>query len=403
MLAGVAGGLGDYFGVDPAIFRLAFVALALFGGSGFILYALGWLFLPVRGSTGSLGEDMVRRVGGGRSAGGLVLILIAALVIIGNTRILQGGLVWAAILIGIGVLLFRNGSDDDGDADGSGRSEVSDRRPVPPPMPDDENLLNDPLLTDSGSVDVGDTESRAPWAPSGTIAPERPLPPPPIADDGWRPTPQTGPPEPPRPPSLLGRITVAATLIVIGAVALLENLTPVDLQPAHYFALALTVVGGGLIVGAWFGRAHGLIALGVVGVVGLTAATATPNLPPGGMGDPVHTPQTVAELREPFELGVGEMTIDLTELDTTPGQDIDVVAEMGAGSLQVVVPDDAGVIVDAQAQLGEIDVLGQNTGGSGVSLSRETAGTEGSPTFALDLSVGLGEVVVERAAAGGTN
>ena len=43
---GLAGGLGRYFGVDPVIFRVVFGVLALFGGSGIVLYLLGWAAVP---------------------------------------------------------------------------------------------------------------------------------------------------------------------------------------------------------------------------------------------------------------------------------------------------------------------------------------------------------------------
>ena len=48
-VAGVAGGLGRYFNVDPLIFRVVFVTLAIFGGSGLLLYAVGWLLVPEDG------------------------------------------------------------------------------------------------------------------------------------------------------------------------------------------------------------------------------------------------------------------------------------------------------------------------------------------------------------------
>ena len=45
-VGGVAGGLADYFNLDPLIVRLGFVALALVGGGGVILYLLLWAFVP---------------------------------------------------------------------------------------------------------------------------------------------------------------------------------------------------------------------------------------------------------------------------------------------------------------------------------------------------------------------
>ena len=46
MIAGVAGGLAEYFGIDPTVVRLAFVVLALLGGPGLIIYILMWILVP---------------------------------------------------------------------------------------------------------------------------------------------------------------------------------------------------------------------------------------------------------------------------------------------------------------------------------------------------------------------
>ena len=45
-LAGVCGGLGEYFGVDPTIVRLIFIVLALAGGPGLLLYIILALVIP---------------------------------------------------------------------------------------------------------------------------------------------------------------------------------------------------------------------------------------------------------------------------------------------------------------------------------------------------------------------
>jgi phage shock protein PspC (stress-responsive transcriptional regulator) len=42
----VAGGLADFFGMDPTIVRLIFVLLVIFGGSGVLLYLILWIILP---------------------------------------------------------------------------------------------------------------------------------------------------------------------------------------------------------------------------------------------------------------------------------------------------------------------------------------------------------------------
>jgi phage shock protein C len=51
MFAGVAVGLAEYFNVDPTLVRLLFVALALTGGHGLLLYLILWAILPVEDRT----------------------------------------------------------------------------------------------------------------------------------------------------------------------------------------------------------------------------------------------------------------------------------------------------------------------------------------------------------------
>lgn len=46
MLGGVAAGLGEYLNIDPTIVRLGFVALALMGGPGIVIYLIMWLVVP---------------------------------------------------------------------------------------------------------------------------------------------------------------------------------------------------------------------------------------------------------------------------------------------------------------------------------------------------------------------
>ena len=46
ILGGVAGGLGEYFEVDPTLIRLVF-ALAFLSGFGFLAYILAWIIVPI--------------------------------------------------------------------------------------------------------------------------------------------------------------------------------------------------------------------------------------------------------------------------------------------------------------------------------------------------------------------
>ena len=50
LIAGVCSGVARWSGQDVALVRIAFVLLAVFGGSGLLVYVLGWLLIPDEGA-----------------------------------------------------------------------------------------------------------------------------------------------------------------------------------------------------------------------------------------------------------------------------------------------------------------------------------------------------------------
>jgi phage shock protein C len=46
MVAGVCGGLADYFDIDATVIRVLFLILAVFGGSGLVVYLVMWIVVP---------------------------------------------------------------------------------------------------------------------------------------------------------------------------------------------------------------------------------------------------------------------------------------------------------------------------------------------------------------------
>lgn len=55
LLGGVAGGVAMFLGIDPTLVRIGFVLLAVFGGSGVVIYLAMWLLVPPA-------DDIVRPV-----------------------------------------------------------------------------------------------------------------------------------------------------------------------------------------------------------------------------------------------------------------------------------------------------------------------------------------------------
>ena len=46
ILGGVCGGLGEYFGIDPTLIRLAWIIFSLVYGSGILAYIIAWIIIP---------------------------------------------------------------------------------------------------------------------------------------------------------------------------------------------------------------------------------------------------------------------------------------------------------------------------------------------------------------------
>jgi len=56
-IAGVCGGLGEYFNVDPTLVRLAFAALSLAYGGGLLLYVISAILVPDENTQENSGND----------------------------------------------------------------------------------------------------------------------------------------------------------------------------------------------------------------------------------------------------------------------------------------------------------------------------------------------------------
>jgi phage shock protein PspC (stress-responsive transcriptional regulator) len=352
IIAGVAGGLGDYFGIDPIIFRIGFVVTA-FTGWGIIAYLAAWLLIPEAPLPGEeAGQPLARERP--QTWIGIALLVAGTALLLGQTGWWDGSVMWGIGLIGVGVLLFVQDRD---------RSN-GPREATPPPGPTHPQP--------PGATYSPGATTTAPAQPPGAKAAR-----------------------PPRERSSLGLLTTAATLIAIGIAAFMDALDVVSLTAYQYLAIALAVMGLGLTIGAWLGRARWLIVVGIILAPFMLAASLVriPMDTATGAGQRFFTPTSISQVKTDYELFAGEMVLDLSELPP-PETSLDVRAVVGAGSLRVVVPDGVGVDVRADAGLGEVDVFGRRADGSDVTLRRVFGPSE--PRLNLNLSAHVGEVRVIR-------
>jgi len=121
IIAGVCGGLAQYFQIDSSLVRIIFVLLAIGGGSGLLIYLILWLVIPVKKETErendkdkvkSIAKEIKLETKMKRTKRinilGVVLILVG-LVSLWNQvfpKLIDWEIVWPVILVLIGILLI---------------------------------------------------------------------------------------------------------------------------------------------------------------------------------------------------------------------------------------------------------------------------------------------------------
>jgi hypothetical protein len=152
------------------------------------------------------------------------------------------------------------------------------------------------------------------------------------------------------------------------------------------------VIGIGLVVGTWWGHARLLILLGILLLpFGIAASFVTVPIEGGG-GELNFFPSNGQELRDEYRLVGGQIFLDLTEVEGG-NEPITVSASVALGEIQVLLPEDASLELDAAVGGGGLHIL--NAYQSGTRLEDRFV-IEGDGTrFVLDLEAGLGMVRVD--------
>jgi len=436
-IAGVAGGLGRAFRVDPVLFRVGFVIL-LFTGFGLLLYVLGWLLLPADGDEVSPGEALIGR---GRSATPPVLAVgLGIVAIFSIAGIFSWGIPVAPLVIGgiITVVVLRKrgrmggcarhngpapraGTAGDcstrmsrqGESWGAQAEQWVARQPwsgtptgkdgAPSPFEKPAFWDEDGHAAPGSSTAANATGGPAAGKINLSKEPAEPTPPAwdplgvaPFAWDLPEPTPL--PPAPParRDRGVIGRVTMGAVLLIGGLATAGIFASWWQLSWAGVSATALAVVGIGLLIGSLRGRGQWLIGPGIFLSALTLALTVTGISGTDGYGQQSWTPTTPAAVQSEYVLNGGQGQLDLRRLTVPANTTVDTSVEVRAGQASVIVPENANVTVTCSTNAGEVDCLGNVESG----LHRETTATQqGSSdvgTINLNVHVGAGHAEVRH-------
>jgi hypothetical protein len=188
--------------------------------------------------------------------------------------------------------------------------------------------------------------------------------------------------------------TLALIALAEGVLGIVDMAGANVADPA-YPALAVAVTGAMLLVGAFFGRAGGLILVGLVSTAVLAATMVAREFETTTVRE---TPVSAVGVQNSYDISNGELVLDLrnvSDLERLDGRSIRVSA--AAGAIEVIVPDglDTRVTADIDGP-GNIELFGEETDGFDIAMNREHDGGTDVPSITIDADLSVGRIHVHE-------
>lgn len=391
-IGGVASGVALRLGVDALLIRAAFGVLALLSGVGFILYAAGWALLPEQSDGRIHLQEAIRGRFDAAIAGAGILLLIGVFWRTGQFGWWGSwgfdwfnGLFWTALVI-FAIYFFVT---------------VHKERPstLPGAAPDPGSARVPPNMSKGAAASA----PHAPYAPGpySTAGPAGP-------GQQAKPVKATRPPVKGPGSASLG-IVVGLALLTFAGLLLADRADLFDGSDGRILfttlGVAIILAGTGIVVAGFRGRSSG-----VLGFIALVAVLVSPlsifalglQVSSGTLVGQGHfTPVTTQEATDGFSIGVGELTIDLTDLPLTSRDALTIPVSMGVGDLTIILPEDTAASADVRLGAGnttwqvEGDSLSRAGIGNRTTVFQTSDVSDGATAqIHLDILAGTGDILI---------
>ena len=355
-IAGVAGGIARHLDIDPILVRVALVVGVFFGGGGLLIYVAAWVLVPEEGTAHEpLGLDARNRK--------IALIGVGVLALLAVVGDWAGAFwfPWPIVLVAL-VVLWLLGR---GDRDRTDRPSAYGAGPAP-----------SQAGYEAGYQTAYQPGDQTAYQPPATYA------------------------RPPRPPNprkrgpILFWFTLALIALAEGVLGVVD-LAGTDVVVSAYPALALAITAVMLLVGSFWGRAGGLVLVGLIAAVATAVTTLVSSV--GPETTTVYRPTEASQVSSGYDMARGDIVVDLsdvTDVDELDGREL--LVEGGAGRLEVILPEGMDVSVDAGVGVGSLSIPSGTGGGFGVERSGFVDGGTDVPDMSIKVQLGVGEIVVRE-------
>jgi phage shock protein PspC (stress-responsive transcriptional regulator) len=355
--AGVSSGLGEYFGLDPVLFRVLFATSAFFGGAGILAYLLAWAAIPEEGTERAPIDGWIQALRRRRVPVWLVAIVGGLILWAAAFSWWAPGPFFPVVAVIVLLVVFY------------GRRDMQATPVVEPSSaPVDLTKADVPPAPDQPTW-VGD--ARAWFEESRQASRAR------------------------RRRSLPVRIAILGTLVAaLTVLGIVDAVTGIQLQA--YFWTSLGIVVLGLLIGLVTRRFPiSLTSLLVPSILGAVAFGGSHASLHDGVGEREWRPTSAATADYRLAFGQGVLDLRRVPAQSLPSR-IDIT--VGAGQVKILAPKTMNLTVEANIHMGQLTVDGHEPDHGGVGLSRVVdppAAATGGP-ITVDVHLADGEVRVER-------
>jgi phage shock protein PspC (stress-responsive transcriptional regulator) len=154
-------------------------------------------------------------------------------------------------------------------------------------------------------------------------------------------------------------------------------------------AVAVIAAGVAILVGAFFRPVRWLVLPAVTLALSAAAVSAAGIDLDGGVGERDYRPASATDLREKYELGIGELIVDLRQTDL-PAGDVPLAIDLGVGEARVIVPEEVCVATDATVGIGEVRSFDRDNGGVDIDFEDLPEADAGATRLLVQADVGVG-------------
>ena len=156
-------------------------------------------------------------------------------------------------------------------------------------------------------------------------------------------------------------------------------------------AIAVIAAGVAILVGAFVRPVRFLVLPAVTLALSAGAVSAAGIDLDGGIGERDYRPTSAADMRDTYQLGMGQLVVDLRQTDL-PSGDVPVAIDLGIGDARLIVPEDVCVATDAQVGIGEARTFERKNDGVDVDVDDLPDASADTTRLLVKADIGIGSL-----------